>query len=142
MKKTRKLSIACYIVAAVLLAIAVYTAVSNVMYLKSYADTYGIGLSSMWQDAVSYIISGFVPYFANAFIIFVLGKILKDRIETCDSTAADTEEPEATEEAEVTEEAEATEEAAEPEKTEEIQASDADNEAEEEKDPDADRETV
>lgn len=121
MKKTRKLSIACYIVAAVLLAIAVYTAVSNMMYLKSYADTYGIGLSSMWQDAVSYIISGFVPYFANAFIIFVLGKILKDRIETCDSTAADIEEAEA---------------------TEEIQASDADNEAEEEKDPDADRETV
>lgn len=133
MKKTRKLSIACYIVAAVLLAIAVYTAVSNMMYLKSYADTYGIGLSSMWQDAVSYIISGFVPYFANAFIIFVLGKILKDRIETCDSTAADIEEAEATEEAEVAEEAEA---------TEEIQASDADNEAEEEKDPDADRETV
>lgn len=127
MKKTRKLSIACYIVAAVLLAIAVYTAVSNMMYLKSYADTYGIGLSSMWQDAVSYIISGFVPYFANAFIIFVLGKILKDRIETCDSTAADIEEAEATEEAEV---------------AEEIQASDADNEAEEEKDPDADRETV
>ena len=79
MKKASKkieLTTWCYIVAAVFLAIAIYTTISNILYLSNYAATYGVSLGAMWQDVLSYVISGFAPNFAYAFIAFVLGKIL------------------------------------------------------------------
>ena len=80
MKKSKirkpSLSTVCYIIAAVFMVIAIYTAIVNILYLKNYAATYGVSLGAMWQDVVSYVISGFVPNFAYAFITFVLGKIV------------------------------------------------------------------
>ena len=70
----------------VFLAVAIYTTVTNVLYLMSYAESYGTSLASMWQDAVSYVISGFIPYFAYSFIVFVLGKFAKEIFESkCES---------------------------------------------------------
>ena len=86
-----KLSVVCYIVAGMLLAVAVYTTVTNVLYLKSYAEIYGTSLATMWQDVVSYIISGFVPYFAYAFIIFVLGRVVRKVFEDSSKTLSCTE---------------------------------------------------
>ena len=80
MKKSKlrkpSLSTVCYIIAAVFIVIAIYTAIVNILYLKNYAATYGVSLGTMWQDVVSYVISGFVPNFAYAFMTFVLGKIV------------------------------------------------------------------
>lgn len=77
--KTKKsgLVITCYIIAAVMLAAGIFMAVENVIYIKSYADMYGVGVGSMWQELISYIISGAFPYVAYAVIIFMLGKFAK-----------------------------------------------------------------
>lgn len=72
-KVKSKLAVTCYVIAAVMLIVAVYTAVANILYIKDYASYYGMTIGDMWQDALQYFISGFVPYFAYAVIIFGVG---------------------------------------------------------------------
>ena len=78
LEKTKKpmLSKVCYVISAVLLVVAIYTTIINLIYVKNYALSYGVSIATMWKDFLSYVISGFVPNFAYAFIIFVLGKIV------------------------------------------------------------------
>lgn len=75
-KKKLALMTICYIVAAVLFIVAIYTTVINIIYVKNYALTYGVSVGTMWKDFASYVISGFIPNFSYAFIVFVLGQII------------------------------------------------------------------
>ena len=72
-----KLAVTCYVFAAIMLAAGIYMAVENILYLNSYAEMYGLTLLSMWQDALTYVVSSGFQFVADAVIIFVLGKIIQ-----------------------------------------------------------------
>lgn len=65
-----------YVVAAVLAVIFVYMLIVNIMYISSYAASYGMSFSDMWQEAVQYIVTGSVSYFVYAVLVFATGKIV------------------------------------------------------------------
>ena len=72
-----KLAIVCYVIAALLLIVAVYMLVVNVRYLSSYAEMYGMSVTDMMSDLIQYSISGFVPYFTYAVLVFGMGRIMQ-----------------------------------------------------------------
>lgn len=65
-----------YVVAAVLTVIFVYMLIVNIMYISSYAASYGMSFTDMWQEAVQYIVTGSVSYFVYAVLVFSAGKII------------------------------------------------------------------
>ena len=72
-----KLAVTCYVFAAIMLAAGIYMAVENILYLNSYAEMYGLTLLSMWQDALTYVVSSAFQFVADAVILFVLGRIIQ-----------------------------------------------------------------
>ena len=75
-KKGSGLAKFLYVVAAVLAVIFVYMLIVNIMYISSYAASYGMSFSDMWQEAVQYIVTGSVSYFVYAVLVFAAGKIV------------------------------------------------------------------
>ena len=75
-KKGSGLSKFLYVVAAVLAVIFVYMLIVNIMYISSYAASYGMSFSDIWQEAVQYIVTGSVSYFVYAVLVFATGKIV------------------------------------------------------------------
>jgi len=75
-KKGSGLAKFLYVVAAVLSVIFVYMLIVNIMYISSYAVSYGMTFSDMWQEAVQYIVTGSVSYFVYAVLVFAAGKII------------------------------------------------------------------
>lgn len=65
-----------YIISAVLAVIFVYMLIVNIMYISSYAASYGMKFSDMWQEAVQYIVTGSVSYFVYAVLVFSAGKVI------------------------------------------------------------------
>ena len=75
-KSNGKLSKGLYVVAAILAVSFVYMLIVNIMYISSYAASYGMSFSDMWQEAVQYIVTGSVSYFVYAVLVFAAGKIV------------------------------------------------------------------
>ena len=71
------LSICFYVVAAIVLVIAIYTIYVSVKYVSDYAAQYGTTVSAMKGQAVSYIIGQVLPYLVYALIAFGFGKVFE-----------------------------------------------------------------
>ena len=65
-----------YILAAVFAAAGVYMAITNAIYISSYAATYGISVGAMMGDAIQYVLTGSLEYVAYAVIIFGIGRLM------------------------------------------------------------------
>lgn len=74
--KKSKLEIVCYAASAIALIAAIFMTVTNVLYVYNYMSAYGYSFADMWSDVISYIISGFVPYFTYAVLAFVAAKVI------------------------------------------------------------------
>ena len=61
---------ALYIISAVLMAICVYMIIVNIMYINSYAASYGMSVSDMLFDAIQYVITGSISYFVYGMLTF------------------------------------------------------------------------
>lgn len=68
---------ALYIISAVLMAICVYMIIVNIMYINSYAASYGMSVSDMLFDAIQYVITGSISYFVYGMLTFCAGKIIR-----------------------------------------------------------------
>lgn len=66
-----------YVIAALLMAICIYMIVINILYIRSYAESYGVTVSSMMMDAVQYVITGSISYFIYGVLVFSAGKIIR-----------------------------------------------------------------
>lgn len=92
-----------YVISAVLALIFIYMLIVNIMYISSYAASYGMAFSDMWQEAVQYIVTGSVSYFVYAVLVFAAAKVVRlvspeAEVEAEDSVAEAEEKPEASEE--------------------------------------------
>lgn len=65
-----------YVISAILMAVFVYMAIVNAMYISNYAATYGLKVSDMIMDAVQYVITGSISYFVYGLLVFCAGKII------------------------------------------------------------------
>ena len=74
-KNFAKFEVICYVVAAVLMAAAIYMLIENISYMNEYLAAYGMTFTGLGSQAVQSIISAFVPYFAYAFLVFAAGRI-------------------------------------------------------------------
>ncbi|MBQ0079602.1 MAG: hypothetical protein KBS66_06925 [Eubacterium sp.] len=116
MKKS-KLTIALYVVAAIMGLLFLYLFVSSYAYIRSYAISYGMTVGDMGFEAIQYIISNSVAYLVYGVGLFALAQIWEAvRCKTCVAAEAPAEAPaaavEETEEADDTIEALVAEEAA------------------------------
>ena len=75
-RKMPKIELCCYILASVLLAVAVFMCITSVQYILSYLTSYGMSFADMWSDSVQYLISGCVPYLVYAILVFCAGRML------------------------------------------------------------------
>ena len=74
--KASALVTALYVIAAVLMVIFIYMIIVNAMYIKSYADGYGIEVSDMLFDAIQYVVTGSISYFVYGLLVFCAAKII------------------------------------------------------------------
>lgn len=82
-----KLELCCYIIAAVFVACAIYMTWASMSYLTQSIAAYGMSLGDVWSDVVQLVISGFVPYFAYAVLVFCAGKIIGIlQVKCCEET--------------------------------------------------------
>ncbi len=72
-----------YVISAVFAAVSVYMLIANILYINTYTASYGMTFADMWSEAIQYIISGFILYFAAAVIIFGIGKIISMIQQNC-----------------------------------------------------------
>ena len=93
-----------YVIAAVLMVIFIYMIIVNVMYIKSYADGYGIEVSDMLFDAVQYVVTGSISYFVYGLLVFCAAKIIEMMGKRDTSYAVQTEIVEVIEDADTAEE--------------------------------------
>lgn len=86
-QKTSKIAVVFYVLAAVMLVAAIFMMISAIMYVKVYIDSYGMSFGDMWSEMTQYIISGCVPYYAYAILIFGVGKLisLRSKDSICDT---------------------------------------------------------
>lgn len=64
-----------YIVAAILCLYSFYMLFDSYTYVSEYATMYGTTVSEMGSDAIQYVCSAFLPFFAYAVTIFGIGAI-------------------------------------------------------------------
>ena len=81
-----------YVVSAVLAVIFVYMMIVSIMYIRSYAVSYGMAFSDMWQEAVQHIVTESVSYFVYAVLVFSAGAILSKVQTNCCTSQAQEEE--------------------------------------------------
>ncbi len=75
-RSKRALAKVLYLIAAVLAVVFVYMLYVNIMYINSYAASYGMMFSDMWQEAVQYVVTGSIAYFVYAVLVFSAGKMI------------------------------------------------------------------
>lgn len=76
MKKS-KIALVLYIVAALLGVMFIYTVISNVSYVSSYASGYGMSVSDMLGQAVSYVLTNSLTWLVYGILVFASARILQ-----------------------------------------------------------------
>lgn len=76
MKKS-KIALVLYIVAALLGVMFIYTVISNVSYVSSYASGYGMSISDMLGQAVSYVLTNSLTWLVYGILVFASARILQ-----------------------------------------------------------------
>lgn len=79
---------ALYVLSIVLMVIWVYMIVVNIMYIRNYAASYGMTVSSMMMDSVQYVITGTISYFIYGVLVFCAGKIISLIQNNCSGTCS------------------------------------------------------
>lgn len=76
MKKS-KIALVLYIVAALLGVMFIYTVISNVSYVSSYASGYGMSISDMLGQAISYVLTNSLTWLVYGILVFASARILQ-----------------------------------------------------------------
>ena len=75
-KKFSVLAIVFYVIAVLMLIMAIYFGNDALQYVKEYAEGYGMSLKDMKKDAFGYIAQAALPYVIYAIICFGFGRLL------------------------------------------------------------------
>lgn len=70
-----KLETVFYVIAALLCLYSFYMLYESYTYVCEYATMYGTTVSEMGSDAIQYVCSAFLPFFAYAVTVFGIGAI-------------------------------------------------------------------
>ena len=79
MKKTNSISalvIVFYVLAVVMIGVAIYFGNDAFKYVKEYAEGYGTSISDMMGDAIGYICNAALAYVVYAIIFFGIAQLL------------------------------------------------------------------
>ena len=74
-KNLTKFEIVCYVVAALLMIVALYMLKANIDYMNEYLAAYGMTMADLGSQATQTLVGAFVPYAAYAFFAVAAGKI-------------------------------------------------------------------
>ena len=71
-----KIAFGLYIVAALLGILFLVMLISSIAYISNYAASYGVSISELGSEAVTYILGNSITYLIYGIVVFAAGRIL------------------------------------------------------------------